>query len=348
MGPGMQVYSRYRKVQDQDGNPVPVEQALRLINAALGEVRDLDVQIASLARAGSGLRAESEALRAVLCLFDARRSAARDALHSALATHRFATLVTGLRDLAEQPGPDRADDGLDQADRLIRRTHRRLRKAGEQLHPEASPATLHRARIRAKQFRYALECFSELYGKPARRLMRRAARLQDVLGGAQDAAVLQELLRLLSQPEHDLPPTSVFLLGQLSEVYAERMRLARAEAPAAYNRLTGRPWKRLKQRARFNELLGEEHVAEIVKLLKRSMQRLRAAQHFAELVLEDLGIEKLLGVFPLVERLGFVEALVALQADHLHAAPGGNRLGKLSLADARGAFDQDRLLDLLR
>ena len=227
-----------------------LQDELAWIAAALGEVRDLDVQIASLARAGSGLRAESEALGAVLCLLDARRSAARQALHSALATHRFATLVTGLRDLAEQPGPDRADDGLDVADLLIRRTHRRLRKAGEQLHPEASPATLHRARIRAKQFRYALECFSELYGKPARRLIRRAVRLQDVLGGAQDAAVLQELMRLLSQPEHDLPPTSVFLLGQLSEVYAERMRLARAEAPAAYNRLTGRPWKRLKQRAR--------------------------------------------------------------------------------------------------
>ena len=226
-----------------------LQDELAWIAAALGEVRDLDVQIASLARAGSGLRAESEALGAVLCLLDARRSAARQALHSALATHRFATLVTGLRDLAEQPGPDRADDGLDVADLLIRRIHRRLRTAGEQLHPEASTGTLHRARIRAKQFRYALECFSELYGKPARRLMRRAARLQDVLGGAQDAAVLQELLRRVSQPEHDLPPASVFLLGQLSEVYAERMRLARAEAPDAYARLTGRPWKRLKQQA---------------------------------------------------------------------------------------------------
>ncbi|HTD79409.1 MAG TPA: CHAD domain-containing protein [Chloroflexota bacterium] len=223
---------------------------LAWIAAALGQVRDLDVQIASLDRAASGLSAETDALRAVLDLFDARRSAARDALRLALATDRFATLVTGLRDLAEQPQPDGTDDSLDVADRLIRDTHRRLRKAGEQLHPEASTGTLHRARIRAKQFRYALECFSELYGKPARRLMRRAARLQDVLGGAQDAAVLQELLRRVSQPEHDLPPASVFLLGQLSEVYAERMRLARAEAPDAYARLTGRPWKRLKQRAR--------------------------------------------------------------------------------------------------
>lgn len=40
MGPGMQVYSRYREVLDQSGKRVPVEQALRLINAALGEVLD--------------------------------------------------------------------------------------------------------------------------------------------------------------------------------------------------------------------------------------------------------------------------------------------------------------------
>lgn len=40
MGPGMQVYSRYREVVDQSGKSVSVGQALRLINAALGEVLD--------------------------------------------------------------------------------------------------------------------------------------------------------------------------------------------------------------------------------------------------------------------------------------------------------------------
>jgi len=40
MGPGMQIYSRHREVVDQSGGRVPVEQALRLINAALGEVLD--------------------------------------------------------------------------------------------------------------------------------------------------------------------------------------------------------------------------------------------------------------------------------------------------------------------
>ncbi len=40
MGPGMQIYSRYRSVLDQSGRPVSVEHALRMINSALAEVLD--------------------------------------------------------------------------------------------------------------------------------------------------------------------------------------------------------------------------------------------------------------------------------------------------------------------
>lgn len=40
MGPGMQIYSRYRAVLDQSGARVPVEQALRMIDAARAEVLD--------------------------------------------------------------------------------------------------------------------------------------------------------------------------------------------------------------------------------------------------------------------------------------------------------------------
>lgn len=40
MGPGMQIYSRHSAVLDQSGGRVPVDAALRLINAALGEVLD--------------------------------------------------------------------------------------------------------------------------------------------------------------------------------------------------------------------------------------------------------------------------------------------------------------------
>ncbi|CAH0300468.1 DUF1156 domain-containing protein [Rhodococcoides fascians] len=40
MGPGMQIYSRYRSVLDQSGQRVGLDQALRLINSALAEVLD--------------------------------------------------------------------------------------------------------------------------------------------------------------------------------------------------------------------------------------------------------------------------------------------------------------------
>ena len=58
----------------------------------------------------------------------------------------------------------------------------------------------------------------------------------------------------------------------------------------------------------------------------------------------DLDPQELLLVVPLVERLGLVEALVALEPDQPRAGDGGDRLGQLGLADARGPFDEHRLL----
>ena len=56
-----------------------------------------------------------------------------------------------------------------------------------------------------------------------------------------------------------------------------------------------------------------------------------------------LDAQQLLLVVPLVERLGLVEALVALQADEPGAGDLGHRLGQLGLARAGRALDQDRL-----
>ena len=80
--------------------------------------------------------------------------------------------------------------------------------------------------------------------------------------------------------------------------------------------------------------------------LDRVPERACLADHLADLVAQDLGVEELLGVLPLVERLGLVQALVALQADQLAPERGGQHLGELGLADAGGPFHQDRLLEL--
>ena len=53
--------------------------------------------------------------------------------------------------------------------------------------------------------------------------------------------------------------------------------------------------------------------------------------------------QQLLGVVPLVERPGLVDALVALQPDHARAGGRGDGLGQLGLADSGGALDEQRL-----
>ena len=55
--------------------------------------------------------------------------------------------------------------------------------------------------------------------------------------------------------------------------------------------------------------------------------------------------EKLALIVPLVERVGGVDALVALQPDEIAPSERGDRLGGFRLADARRAFEQQRLAE---
>ena len=75
-----------------------------------------------------------------------------------------------------------------------------------------------------------------------------------------------------------------------------------------------------------------------------------------ELVLDDLlplrfdraEVQQLARVVPLVDGLGGVDALVALQAHELAARPARQHLGDLGLADARLALEQQRALQAYR
>jgi hypothetical protein len=87
-------------------------------------------------------------------------------------------------------------------------------------------------------------------------------------------------------------------------------------------------------------------------MLERAQQR--AADEVVpaeELLLADVGTarlgepdaQQLARVVPLVQRLGGIDALVALQADQRRLEHRGERLGRLSLADACLALEQQRL-----
>ena len=91
---------------------------------------------------------------------------------------------------------------------------------------------------------------------------------------------------------------------------------------------------RVHERAREQELLAEDVV---VDLVPRDAGRVG---------LPGLDAQQLLAVVPLVQRLGLVEPLVALQAHEAAVEHLRQRLGELGLADARGALDEDRLAEL--
>ena len=61
-----------------------------------------------------------------------------------------------------------------------------------------------------------------------------------------------------------------------------------------------------------------------------------------------LDAQELLAVVPLVQRLGLVEALVALEPDQPPLGGAGERLRELGLADAGRALDEHRLAELRR
>jgi hypothetical protein len=93
--------------------------------------------------------------------------------------------------------------------------------------------------------------------------------------------------------------------------------------------------------------VGEEDTVLLPDPLGGLAQRGGSGHRLGELLLEDLGVEELLRVLPLVERLGLVEPLVALEPDQLAARRGRHDLGELRLAHPRGSLDQDGLLELV-
>ncbi len=105
--------------------------------------------------------------------------------------------------------------------------------------------------------------------------------------------------------------------------------------------------QRLEQRARLDEFLGEEDVAELVQPANRLFEAFCTLQNFVERFLQDLRVQQLLAVLPLVQRLRFVETFVTLQADQRQAEHGGGGFREFGFADARRAFDQHRFLQVI-
>ena len=149
------------------------------------------------------------------CLREAveqQRKSSYGALQTVLADPRCSRFLLSLGNLAERRGWRNEIDSealavLSQpiptlADKILARLHRKALKRGahfRQLNTDAQ----HDLRIDLKKLRYAAEFFSPLYAThaPARRYVRRLARLQTSLGRARDIASTRILLDAIRQDD---------------------------------------------------------------------------------------------------------------------------------------------------
>jgi CHAD domain-containing protein len=218
---------------------------------ALGAVRDLDVQLERLAEWTADVPDdEGFALADLATLLGRQREEARRALLVCLDSARYERLVASFTSVLRQ-GPSRrsaaarAPAGVVVPD-LIEARHRSATKAARRARRSGDAADFHSTRIRLKRLRYALEFVSEIYERRSAKYLRHVVKLQDALGLMQDARVAAARLRELATAEGSaLSPSTVFVMGGITERYrGESERLAH-KVPGLLHELGGSEWRKL-------------------------------------------------------------------------------------------------------
>jgi CHAD domain-containing protein len=220
---------------------------LKWIAGQLGPARDLDVQLQRLRETAATLEL-TEAVVPYADWLDEQRQRAQRCLYDALRSPRFAALAETL---STKLGPDwlphsEAAAPLHRdAPRLLNPAYKALEKRADKLDEHSPAREFHAVRIRAKRLRYAIEFFEPAYGKPARRLIKRVVRLQDLLGGLQDTVVsTQHIHEAVHVAGASWPAETVLALGQVLQYDAQRAVRLRQEFPKAYAAVKA-SWKRL-------------------------------------------------------------------------------------------------------
>jgi CHAD domain-containing protein len=211
-----------RKVFDRDWAE-SLRRELEYLGDALGAVRDLDVLVAHLDEAAGALdRGDAVTVAPLLQMLRERRTRARESLAAVLDSEPYFELLRSLERASSSPLVSDPDIRLES---LARKEFKRLCKTARSLRPDASDGELHKLRIRGKRARYAAELAQPLRGAPAKKFIRRAKRLQDLLGEHQDAVVAEQEIRELARrlPDH----AASLAAGRLVSAQRLRRRSAR-------------------------------------------------------------------------------------------------------------------------
>ena len=242
-----------------------LREELRWVAHALGDVRDLDVQIERFqswkeqaGEEGSGF------LDKIFTITEKRRAEARKNMLEVLDSDRYESLASSFAEMlrlgpmtelepAQKNGNQKAGEPVTAvAPALISRRYRKWRKAAKRLDENSSPEAFHDVRKKGKRLRYTLEFVSEVYGRPVKKLVKPLKALQDDLGDHQDAIVAAGYLRELGTTTGGtrVPRGVAFTMGVYSERCAREAADLRSLVPASksFRILTrGKKWKRFEK-----------------------------------------------------------------------------------------------------
>lgn len=235
---------------------VAVRDDLGRLGTALGAVRDADVLIDHFTAQAAALPAEYQpAMRRLVQRLRRRRGTARTRLLNTLDGDWYPalldTLTTAVVDGAPVNGngdtnPATAKktpskNGKATAAGELGKPLRRLRRsaAGVAGAPDGpdTDEQLHALRIKVKRLRYTTEMLRATAGKPAKRLIRAATELQDVLGEHQDACVAQREILAMLQAGTTIDMATAFAAGRLMEREEQRRMAAKSQWPRAWQDL---------------------------------------------------------------------------------------------------------------
>ncbi|MDG4808291.1 CYTH and CHAD domain-containing protein [Micromonospora sp. WMMD1120] len=222
----------------------PLRTELRWLAGVLGAARDAEVLRARLRRTADAdplSPLDRGAVRRLDEVLAGRQRTALAAIDEALRSARYVALVDALVLAARAPRLTgrAAAPATEALPALVARPWRRLTgpEGVDGLDARSPDDRWHAVRKDGKQARYAVTAVAPTVGKRARRLSRALARVQDVLGEHQDAAVAAETwLEIAAErpDDHDLAVTA----GRLAERERESVRRMRALFPAAWHRAT--------------------------------------------------------------------------------------------------------------
>ena len=225
-----------------------IDGELRWLAAALGKARDAEVlraRLRSTADADPLAPLDEAAVQRIDAELTVRHEEALTALDAVLASPRYVALLDLLIEAARAPrlAPDASAAARDALPALVLKPWRKLVHGGgaapgagglQQAGPDDE---WHEVRIRGKRARYATDAVAAVIGGGAAALAVALARVQDLLGEHQDAAVAADTWLEIAQSDPDDHALAV-TAGRLYERERASVRQARGNFPTAWRDAT--------------------------------------------------------------------------------------------------------------